>query len=139
MILPFEAVACDDLYGRSTWLRDKMDGEQIIYMADVPCTTQVYLEKPVLGVPERPPGRRGPKPTRLRVLNGIKPFKAHQVARRADTMWTRIRVRTIERGELDDPFAARRVWTLREGGAGASRGMVGDTARSQESSQLFAE
>jgi len=113
--LPFEAVACDDLYGRSTWLRDQMDGEQIIYMADVPCTTQVYLEKPALGVPERPPGRRGPKPTRLRVLNGVKPFKAHQVARRADTTWTRVRVRTIERGELDDPFAARRVWTLREG------------------------
>ena len=22
--LPFEAVACDDLYGQSTWLRDKM-------------------------------------------------------------------------------------------------------------------
>jgi len=113
--LPFEAVACDDLYGRSTWLRDEMDGEQIIYMADVPCTTQVYLKKPVLGVPERLPGRRGPKPTRLRVLNGVKPFKAHQVAQRADTMWTRIRVRTIERGELDDPFAARRVWTLRKG------------------------
>ena len=113
--LPFEAVACDDLYGRSTWLRDKMDGEQITYMADVPCNTQVYLEKPVLGVPERPPGRRGPKPTRLRVLNGVKPFKSHQVARRADTMWTRVRVRTIERGELDDPFAARRVWTLRKG------------------------
>ena len=113
--LPFEAVACDDLYGRSTWLRDKMDGEKIIYMADVPCTTQVYLEKPVLGVPERPPGRRGPKPTRLRVLNGVKPFKARRVARRADTTWTHVRVRTIERGELDDPFAVRRVWTLREG------------------------
>ena len=113
--LPFEAVACDDLYGRSTWLRDKMAGEQIIYMVDVPCTTQVYLEKPVLGVPEHPPGRRGPKPTRLLVLNGLKPLKAHQVARRADTMWTRVRVRTIERGELDDPFAARRVWTLRKG------------------------
>jgi SRSO17 transposase len=113
--LPFEAVACDDLYGRSTWLRDKMDGEEIIYMADVPCTTQIYLEKPVLGVPECPPGRRGPKPTRLQVLNGVKPFKAHQVARRADTIWTHVRVRTIERGELDDPFAARRVWTLREG------------------------
>jgi SRSO17 transposase len=113
--LPFEAVACDDLYGRSTWLRDKMDEKEIIYMADVPRTTQVYLKKPVLGVPARPPGCRGPKPTRLRVLNDVKPFKAHQVARHVDTTWTRVRVRTIERGELDDPFAARRVWTLREG------------------------
>ncbi len=115
--LPFEAVACDDLYGQSTWLRDNLDGAGIVYIADVPCTTQVYLEKPVLGVPQPVPGRRGRKPTRLRVLNGVKPLQAHQVARRADTPWQRVRVRAIERGELNDPFAARRVWTLREGEA----------------------
>jgi SRSO17 transposase len=113
--LPFEAVACDDLCGRSTWLRDNLDGAGIIYMADVPRTTCIYLEKPVLGVPERPPGRPGPKPTRLQVVNGVEPFKAHQVARRADTTWQRVRVRPIERGESNDPFAVRRVWTLREG------------------------
>ena len=49
--LPFEAVAFDDLYGRSTWLRDKLTEAELIYMADVPRTSQVYLEKPVLGVP----------------------------------------------------------------------------------------
>jgi SRSO17 transposase len=115
--LPFEAVACDDLYGQSTWLRDKLDGAGIPYIADIPCTTQVYLEKPMLGVPEPVPGRRGRNPTRLRVLNGVKPLKAHQVARRADTDWQRVRVRPIERGRLNAPFAARRVWTLREGEA----------------------
>ena len=113
--LPFEAVACDDLYGRSTWFRDQLARANLIYMADVPRTTQIYLEEPVLGVPAPKPGRRGPKPTRLRVLNGVKPFKVHQVARRADTHWERIRVRPIERGELNDPFTARRVWTLRKG------------------------
>ena len=113
--LPFEAVACDDLYGRSTWLRDNLDGDGIIYMADIPRTTCVYLGKPVLGVPERAPGRPGPKPTRLQVINDVKPFKVHQVAQRADTTWQRVRVRPIERGELNDPFAVRRVWTLREG------------------------
>ena len=113
--LPFEAVACDDLYGRSTWLRDQLAGANLVYMADVPRTTRVYLKKPVLGVPSPKPGRRGPKPTRLRVLNDIKPYQVHQVARRADTIWNRVRVRPIERGALNDPFAVRRVWTLREG------------------------
>jgi len=113
--LPFDAVACDALYGRSTQLRDQMNGAGLIYIADVPRTTQVYLEKPVLGVPKPVPGRRGPKPTRLQVLNGVQPLKAHQVARRADTLWKPVRVRAIERGELNDPFAARLVWTLREG------------------------
>ncbi|HET89289.1 MAG TPA: IS701 family transposase [Chloroflexi bacterium] len=113
--LPFEAVACDDLYGRSTWLRDQLAGAEMVYMADVPRNTQVYLERPELGVPERKPGSRGPKLTRIQVLNGVEPFPVHRVARRTDTTWTRVRVRSIERGELNDPFAARRVWTLREG------------------------
>jgi SRSO17 transposase len=112
--LPFEAVACDDLYGRSTWLRDNLNETGIIYMADVPRTTRIYLEKPVLGVPERLPGRPGPKPSRLQVVNGVKPFKVHQVARHADTTWQQVRVRPIERGDLNDPFTVRRVWTLRE-------------------------
>ena len=113
--LPFEAVACDDLYGRSIWLRDKMDAAGILYIADIPRNTQVYLEKPASGVPEPKPGCRGPKPTRIRVLNDVEPFPVHRVARRPDTSWTRVRVRPIERGELNDPFAVRRVWTLREG------------------------
>jgi len=112
--LPFEAVAFDDLYGRSTWLRDKLAEAKLIYMADVPRTSQVYLEKPVLGIPTPKPGQPGPKPSRMQVLNGVKPLAVHQVARRADTRWQRIRVRATERGELNDPFAVRRVWTTRE-------------------------
>ncbi len=112
--LPFEAVACDDLYGRSKDFRDNLASAEITYMADVPRNTRVYLEKPVLEVPKRK-GKRGRKPTRFRVSNGVKPVQAHQVVRRDDTEWHRVRVRPIERGELNDPFAARRVWTLRDG------------------------
>jgi SRSO17 transposase len=112
--LPFEAVAFDDLYGRSTWLRDKLTEAGLIYMADVPRTSQVYLEKPILGIPASKSGQPGPKPSRVQVLNGVKPLTIHQVARRADTHWQRIRVRATERGQLNDPFAVRPVWTIRE-------------------------
>ncbi len=47
--LPFEAVACDDLYGRSGSLRREMDIAHILYMAEVPENTLVYLTKPELG------------------------------------------------------------------------------------------
>jgi SRSO17 transposase len=113
--LPFEGVACDDLYRRSTWLRDQMAGAGICYMANVPRNTQVYLEKPVVGVPARKPGSRGPKPTRIRVLNAVEPFSVQRVARRPDTHWRRVQVRSMERGGVNDPFAVRRVWTLRDG------------------------
>jgi len=111
--LPFEAVGCDDLYGRADWFRAKMDGAGIIYMADVPCTTEVYLERPAFGVPETPPGRQGPRYTRPRVLSPEKPLPVSQATR--DTQWVWVRVRPCERGELVAEFAARRVWTLRDG------------------------
>jgi SRSO17 transposase len=60
--LPFEAVLCDDLYGRSGRFRRQMDEAGIIYMADVPENTHVYLTRPEFGVPSPQPGRRGPRP-----------------------------------------------------------------------------
>jgi len=39
--LPFEAVACDDLYGRSGWLRQQMAAAGLLYMAEVPENTHV--------------------------------------------------------------------------------------------------
>lgn len=113
--LPFDAVLCDDLYGRSGWLRRKLDKKGVIYMADVPEDTQVYLTKPDFGVPPPRPGHRGPRPTRPRVLNEVQPVEVRQVIQRPDTIFQRFRVRSTERGELEDPFVMRRVWTIRDG------------------------
>jgi len=113
--LPFEAVACDDLYGRSGWLRRQMDVAGIVYMAEVPASTQVYLTKPEFGVPPTQPGRPGRQATRPKVLSADKPVEVRQVMQRADTLFQRVSVRNTERGKLDDPFAMRRVWTIRDG------------------------
>jgi SRSO17 transposase len=113
--LPFEAVACDDLYGRSGWLRREMDVAQLVYMAEVPESAQVYLTKPEFGVPLPQPGRGGRQATRPKVLSADKPVEVRQVVDLADTLFERVRVRSTERGELDDAFAMRRVWTIRAG------------------------
>jgi SRSO17 transposase len=113
--LPFEAVGCDALYGRADWFRAEMDAAGIIYMADVPCTTEVYLECPQFGVPETPSDHRGRKYTKPRVLSPEKPLTVAQVARCSDTEWAWVRVRSCERGELIAKFAVRLVWTLRDG------------------------
>jgi len=112
--LPFEAICCDDLYGQSSDFRAEMRAAGFIYMADVPCNTPVYLKRPVVGVPEAQPGKHGRKPSRSRVLSPDKPLKVSSVARLEGTNWRRVRVRDIERGELNDEFAARRVWTIHE-------------------------
>jgi SRSO17 transposase len=60
--LPFEAVACDDLYGHSGWLRHQLDDAHLLYMAEVPDDTLVYLTKPTVGVPRACIGAVGGRP-----------------------------------------------------------------------------
>jgi SRSO17 transposase len=110
----FEVLLCDDVYGRSGWLRHQLDTAHVLYLADVPAATQVYLKQPILGVPVAR-GRHGRVPTRVQVVNGVKPLDVRQVGQRADTLFQRYRVRDTERGVLEEPFAVRQVWTLRAG------------------------
>ena len=111
--VPFEVLLCDDLYGRSQWLRHQLRTAEVLYLADVPADTQVYLRQPVVGVPVAR-GRKGRPPTLRRVLNGVTPVEAQQVASRADTLFRRVQVRATERGVLSDAFAVRQVWTLHD-------------------------
>jgi SRSO17 transposase len=112
--LPFEAVACDELYGRSGWLRARLDEAKLVYLANVPADTRVYLDEPRLGIPERPPGRRGPQIRRRQIISTAGPVEARVLAAGADVPWQRVRVRPVERGELADEFAAWLVWTIRD-------------------------
>ncbi|KJU85846.1 ISXo8 transposase, partial [Candidatus Magnetobacterium bavaricum] len=54
--VPFEAICFDGLYGRSEWLRSQIQQANHVYMAEIPCDTNVYLSEPKLGVPLFKPG-----------------------------------------------------------------------------------
>jgi SRSO17 transposase len=108
--LPFEAVLCDSLYGRSSEFRQELREEKLLYMAAIPNNLRVYLEQPVVGVPEPKSGKKGPKTEKLQVLNEVRSYSVKQVGQLADTHWQLLRIRTNERGILEDRFAARRVW-----------------------------
>lgn len=112
--VPFEAVAMDDLYGRSGWLRHQIDQADMLYMAEIPEDTQVYLTQPDFGLPPADPDKPGRPFTRPQVLSAEKPVAVRQIVAYPDTRWQRFEVRTTERGLLDDPFAMRRVWTIRD-------------------------
>lgn len=111
-LFPFEAVGCDEFYGRSAWLRHKMDRAHIVYMADVPKDTKVYLQRPQIGVPQPQTGHPGRPPTRPRVLSPQRAIKVELAANQEDTHWEPVYVRPIERGDLCDRFGVRRVWTV---------------------------
>jgi SRSO17 transposase len=112
--LPFEAVACDDLYGRDGHFRAALDRKNLRYFADVPAHTRVYLSRPHIGVPTKTAAMGRPK-SKLRVLNNAPHRRVDQVGRQPDTQWQRLFIRHNERGTLEDEFAARRVWTWRKG------------------------
>jgi SRSO17 transposase len=96
---PFCAICCDDFCGQSGEFRARMNDAGHVYMADVPRDTLVYLKRP------------------LNLLAYPELSQADVVASREDTNWRRVRVRDTELGELNDEFAARRVWipTIHEG------------------------
>ena len=95
--LPFEAVACDELYGRTDGLRSQMDKAGLLYMADVPASTHV-----------------APVPI---AQEADLIWTVADLAAAADTHWQTIAVRPTQRGTLCDAFAARRVYTWRDAGA----------------------
>jgi SRSO17 transposase len=108
--LPFAAVACDDLYGRDGHFRAELDREDLLYFADVPAHTRVYLKRPHLGVPQKTATTGRPK-SQVKILNGVKSLRVDQVANQVDLQWQRLFIRHNERGVLEDDFSARRVWT----------------------------
>jgi len=113
--LPFKAVGCDDLYGRSGWLRRQMDEAGIVYMADIPEDMKVYVNKPDFGVPTSVvPKYKGKGEQKPRVLGGDKPVEVRQVCKLSEKEFKRFKVRDMERGELNDPFLMLRVWTIRD-------------------------
>jgi SRSO17 transposase len=111
--LPFELVACDDLYGKSRRFRATLEAAQIQYAAEVPGTTQVYLQCPKVGVPRRR-HKRGKSPTRLQVRSRQVAHEVQALARSRATPWQRVTVRYTERGQLIADFSVLPVWTLTE-------------------------
>jgi hypothetical protein len=97
-----------DGHAQSVWLRRKLEEAGLLSMAEVPATLHVSRAEPEVGVPPPPLGG-GAYPTTLRVV-AEQPLEMRQVAERKDTERRRVAVTNIERGVLEDTFAARPEW-----------------------------
>lgn len=102
--LKIKGVACDTLYGRSVWLRRKWAELGLLYMAEVPVDTRVYLTPPEV----KWEGSKKPK----QVISGALGQEVRELGIEVFGDWERIRVRVTERGYLEDEFRAVRVWTV---------------------------
>jgi len=111
--IPFSWIGMDSLYGRDSWLRNKIDKHGLIYIADIPCNLRVWLQKPKTGVPERKKGRGRP-PKREQVLDDDS-VRVDELRKRAtDDAWQRVFIRDTERRELWTNMTCLRVYPREE-------------------------
>ena len=108
--VPFEAVACDGVYGSSADFRQQLDEAEIEYYADVRANTKVYLEPPRLGLPKN---KRGPKAKKPRVLSPFS-YRVDALRNHPRMIWQTLTLRPTERGHLTADFARLRVWTVQD-------------------------
>jgi len=112
--VPFDLLACDALYGRDSPFRADLAAENVLYAAQGPADTLVYLSEPRVGLlPQR--GKRGRPRTRLRGLHGQEPHEVRALAQHPQPTWQQVQVRYTERGRLPADFVVRRVWTVAAG------------------------
>ena len=109
--LPFSVVGSDSFYGQVPEFLAALEAEKLVYVVAIPTETLVYLDKPVVGVPEPHPRLRGPSPKREQVFSG-KPVKALALITLPDFVLQPVDIRQAERGLLRYECAARRVWTV---------------------------
>jgi SRSO17 transposase len=111
--VPFGWVGMDCFYGEQPWLRQKLDAEGLIFIADIPRDTRVWLSQPKTGIPERD-GKQGRRPSRERVLDGESaPIEVQKIKEQIElTQWKQVPVRDTERKELKIDIACLRVYPV---------------------------
>jgi len=120
--LPFRWVTCDDLYGHSGEFRDGLDRAGLLFVAEVPCDTRVWTNRPRL----RPPGggQRGrPRTTWNLHPDAADPTRVDKIAQEAEE-WTHIQAREGAKRPIRSAWAALRVYPWRDGLPGPERWLL---------------
>jgi SRSO17 transposase len=104
----FGWVGGDGLYGHGYELSYAVDDLGLTFLFDVHCDQSVYLEAPVIHVPEKSPGRGRP-PTRPKTDAQPITVKAYQ-ALLGERDWQEVEVRDTTKGVLRLSMHVRRVW-----------------------------
>jgi len=116
--VPFAWVGMDCFYGQQPWFLDSLESEGVLYIADVPSDTRVWLEAPKVEIPKRK-GKRGPHPTRKQLIEGEpEPLEVRRIVEELpDDAWEHTFLRDTERramvcyGVFTCPSGSR--WTAR--------------------------
>ena len=108
--IPFGWIGMDSHYGQQPWLLEELESQKLLYIADVPCDSRVWLELPKTEIPLRK-GDIGRKPTKLKA--DTQPIEVRQLASQVDpNHWHRMYIRDTERGQLWSLLVFLRVYPV---------------------------
>jgi SRSO17 transposase len=113
-VLPFRWVTCDEAFGNNPAFLDAITALKLYYLAEVPHTTRVWLERPATAVPPR--GKRGPAATRERVTaDAPAPVRVDALAAQVPReQWQRYQIKEGAKGPLVAEFAFLRGVPIRD-------------------------
>ena len=110
--VPFGWIGMDCFFGRDSILRDRINNDGMIYIADIPCDTLVWLERPETRIPERRDGVRGRIPTRMKAI-GESPIHVQDLQHQLlSDQGDHVFIRDTERKELWSTMATVRVFPV---------------------------
>jgi SRSO17 transposase len=96
--IPFGWIGMDSHYGQQPWLLEELESQKLLYIADIPCDSRVWLDLPKTEVPLRK-GDIGRNPTKLKA--DTQPIEVRKIASQLDpNQWHRMYIRDTERGQL---------------------------------------
>jgi len=111
---PFAWVGMDSFYGEQPWLLNELNEERIKYIADIPCDTRFWLNKPDVGIPQKN-GVRGRNPIIEKVIGNDSPLRVDNLANELDSsQWNRVYLRDSERKEMWCKLACLRVYPVND-------------------------
>ncbi len=115
-VLPFRWVTFDEHFGRDPQLLDRVDGSGLLYLAEVPHDTRVWLKRPVTRVP--PAKLKGRPPTREQLGEGEPdPMPMDKLAEHlpVGSKWLCYEIKEGAKGPMVAEFAFVRAVAVRDG------------------------
>ena len=124
-VLPFEWVLCDEGFGKDPVFLDRLADAKLLYLAEVPHSTRVWLTRPATMVPP-PSGNKGRPPSRERLApDAPPPVRVDAIAAQVlPEEWQLYRIKEGAKGPMVAEYAFVRGVVVRDGMPGAETWLV---------------
>ncbi len=124
-VLPFDWVLCDEGFGKDPLFLDRLEAAKLLYLAEVPHSTRIWLSRPATMVPP-PTGRKGRPAQKERLApDAAAPVRVDEIAAQVPAEeWQLYQIKEGAKGPMVAAFACLRCVGVRDALPGAASWLV---------------